>query len=464
MKGPKKVICALCFLLLTAAYSLTAYADNWYIHFIPGQGLPEVVEKHSDYDTVDRPEDPKVDGLRFVCWSTDQENVKPFDFTRTYNLMGHKYLYGIWSDEYDVEFVPGQDFTNFTRSLKLGTPVSSLGPALLSPSKEGYAFKYWTRGTKYFGYYNASGEGKYDLNSSPNDSLILMGVWAKAYTVTFDTEGGSAIDKKAVEENTKVGKPSDPTKQGYRFDGWFSDSARTTKYDFNTLVTKNITLYAKWSVPATPISSTDSISSETPILLETVEKAIIGTKNENDQKGSTFSLLRAKGVPKSKSSIKLSWIKINGAAKYVIYGNKCGKSNNYMKITEVSGTSFTQKKLKKGTYYKYLVVAVRGDKALAVSKTIHVATKGGKVGNNTGVKLSKTKLSLKKGKSKTVKATLKAGRFKVKIHRKVAWESSNINVAKVNKKGKITGVKEGTCYVYAYAQNGISAKVKVTIK
>ena len=206
------------------------------------------------------------------------------------------------------------------------------------------------------------------------------------------------------------------------------------------------------------------ITPEKPVSLKDVENVIIATKNEKDQKGSTFSLLQAKGVPKSKSSIKLSWKYVKGATKYVIYGNKCGKSNNYNKIEEVTGISFTQKKLKKGTYYKYLVAAVSGDQVLAVSKTIHVATKGGKVGNNTRVKLSKKKISLKAGKSKTIKATLKAGSLKVKSHRKVAWESGNVTIAKVNKKGKITGVKKGTCYVYAYAQNGICAKVKVTIK
>ena len=213
----------------------------------------------------------------------------------------------------------------------------------------------------------------------------------------------------------------------------------------------------------TPYNAGD-ITPEKPVQLEAVEKAIIGTKNENDQKGSTFSLLQARGVPKSKSSIKLSWKKVNGATKYVIYGNKCGKGNRYSKLGEVASLSFTQKKLKKGTYYKYVVVAVGGDKVLGISKTIHVATKGGKVGNNTNVKVSKTKLSLKKGKSKTIKATLKAGSLNVKIHRKVAWKSSNVSIAKVNKKGKITGVEKGTCYVYAYAQNGVCAKVIVTVK
>ena len=79
------------------------------------------------------------------------------------------------------------------------------------------------------------------------------------------------------------------------------------------------------------------------------------------------------------------------------------------------------------------------------------------------MKPSKTKLSLKKGASKKVTAKLKAGKKKVDIHRKVAWESDNISVATV-KNGKIKGVKAGTCYVYAYAQNGVTAKIKVTVK
>ena len=75
---------------------------------------------------------------------------------------------------------------------------------------------------------------------------------------------------------------------------------------------------------------------------------------------------------------------------------------------------------------------------------------------------SLVQISLTAGKSKKIKATLKYKK-KVSIHRKVAWESDNINVATV-KNGKIKAVGKGTCYVYAYAQNGVSAKIKVTVK
>ena len=59
---------------------------------------------------------------------------------------------------------------------------------------------------------------------------------------------------------------------------------------------------------------------------------------------------------------------------------------------------------------------------------------------------------------------MKAGSSKVKIHRKVAWESDNVSIATVSKKGQIKGLKRGTCYIYAYAQNGVFAKIKVTVK
>ena len=130
----------------------------------------------------------------------------------------------------------------------------------------------------------------------------------------------------------------------------------------------------------------------------------------------------------------------------------------------MTGTSFTHRKLKKGTYYKYIVAAVSNDNCLAVSKTVHVATKGGKAGNNTNVSLNRNNLSLKKGKTGLVKAILRAGKLKVKIHRKVAFESTNAAVASVSKNGKIKARRKGTCYVYAYAQNGLSAKVNILVK
>lgn len=67
------------------------------------------------------------------------------------------------------------------------------------------------------------------------------------YTVLFDSDGGTAVAQQTIEEGGKVTKPTDPTKDGNTFDGWYSDTALTTAWDFdNDTVTANTTLHAKW--------------------------------------------------------------------------------------------------------------------------------------------------------------------------------------------------------------------------
>ena len=63
------------------------------------------------------------------------------------------------------------------------------------------------------------------------------------YTVKFDTDGGNAIADQEVVKDGKVTKPTDPTNGEYVFDGWYNGD---TKYDFNTAVTADVTLKAKW--------------------------------------------------------------------------------------------------------------------------------------------------------------------------------------------------------------------------
>lgn len=66
------------------------------------------------------------------------------------------------------------------------------------------------------------------------------------YTVKFDTNGGSTIANKTVVRNNIVAEPAQPQKDGYIFCGWYCDSDFKTSYNFDSKVTKNITLYAKW--------------------------------------------------------------------------------------------------------------------------------------------------------------------------------------------------------------------------
>ena len=205
-----------------------------------------------------------------------------------------------------------------------------------------------------------------------------------------------------------------------------------------------------------------------------VEKKILNYSSEEDPAGTVYSGLQAKASKVTKSYIKLQWKKVDNASSYVIYANKCGSKNKYLKLTTVKKNSYKATKvagakIKKGTYYKFLIVALDKDNnVISTSKTIHAATIGGKVGNDKSVttKAKKNKVSIKVGKTFKLKAKTKAAskKLKVKKHRAVKYECSDPAVATVTDKGVIKGVSKGNCYVYAYAQNGVCAKIQVTIK
>lgn len=73
----------------------------------------------------------------------------------------------------------------------------------------------------------------------------------KMYTVTFQSNGGSSVAAVKVANGKKLTAPQAPTRKGYVFTGWYTDSACTKKYDFaKTAVTKSITLYAGWTKAA----------------------------------------------------------------------------------------------------------------------------------------------------------------------------------------------------------------------
>ena len=169
-----------------------------------------------------------------------------------------------------------------------------------------------------------------------------------------------------------------------------------------------------------------------------------------------------------KTNITLSWKSIKGADGYLIYGATCGSKME--KIDEVSGNTkkYVLKGLKKGTFYKYMVVAFRntakGQYAITSSSSVHAATDGGKNANPNGLKLKKTKLNLKMKKKAKIKATL-LSKKKIKGHfKKFRYESDNEKVATVDKKGTVKAVGKGKATIYVYIANGICKKVKVTVK
>lgn len=85
------------------------------------------------------------------------------------------------------------------------------------------------------------------------------------WTVSFNSQGGSDVPSQTVRHGNKASKPTDPTYQGFEFKGWFKDEAAVTPFSFDTVITANWTLYAGWTLKASPDQSTATTSTATTI-------------------------------------------------------------------------------------------------------------------------------------------------------------------------------------------------------
>lgn len=107
---------------------------------------------------------------------------------------------------------------------------------LEAPYLEGKTFQGWY----------CDGIRIHKVTSTDADKKIEAKWSVDRFSVVFNSNGGSTVDSIIVDYNGCATKPTDPTRSGYRFDGWYSDSACTAAFDFSTKITADITLYAKW--------------------------------------------------------------------------------------------------------------------------------------------------------------------------------------------------------------------------
>lgn len=395
---------------------------------------------------------------------------------------------------YDGELLDAQDTYNFDETLSLTGHVN----------KPGYTFAGWYFNEKYTKKVTEITAGTF------GDITLYAKLNPETYSITYQNlEDVTNIDKLPVSYTSgKNLQIETPLKTCYLFDGWYLNKELTNAFNGITANSfGDLILFAKWkenhevdkangviTKEATTTSEGEiryqcknCTYTETEVIPRIVteesqitDSTIIDNPDDGDIKGSDFTKIQARADKTTKTSIRLKWNRIEGADGYKIYGNKCGKKNKYEIITDIKNvgkTTWTQKKRKKGTYYKYIVRAykiVDGEEiTVAISKTIHATTTGGKRGNakavsiKTDKKCKKTKagytLTLKKGKSYKIKASEVKKDKKINIHRNIRFESIDKDIATVSK-GVVKAKAKGTTYLYAYAQNGVYSKIKVVVK
>lgn len=198
-------------------------------------------------------------------------------------------------------------------------------------------------------------------------------------------------------------------------------------------------------------------------------------KDESSLTGNDLSGRKDLGIllttgKSGKRSIRLTWKKYAGATGYEVYGSLCNGKANYKKVKTTTKLTANNRWLSTKKQYKFFVVAYKkidGKKVyLAKSPLIHVSLQGSKKTNVSAVKVDRTSVALKRGKTFRLKVELVAEDPKKCLLQHaplLRYYSSNRKVAVV-KNGVITARRTGTCEIYVVANNGVYKKIKVTVK
>ncbi len=114
---------------------------------------------------------------------------------------------------------------------------------LPTPTREGYIFKGW--------YTEAAYENAVTSKYVVTDDVTLYAKWAQLAVLSFDSKDGTAVEAMTVETGQAIKAPTEPTRDGYRFDGWYEDEDCKTAFVFANGISGSKTVYAKWVATTT---------------------------------------------------------------------------------------------------------------------------------------------------------------------------------------------------------------------
>ena len=203
-----------------------------------GSAVAPITLNYGDY-IANRPADPTMEGYTFTGWNTKEDGTG--DAYTVPESMEHDKditVYATWEkNQYTIIFNSNQGSAVDPITAYYGDPITV--PA--NPTREGHEFKHW--------YYKNPGEA-YDFGTTmaaldvkhgiSTKSITVNALWEiQKYTITFDTDGGSAVAPITEDYGTAITKPSDPTKPGYTFLKWDTEIP-------GTMPANNMTIKAIW--------------------------------------------------------------------------------------------------------------------------------------------------------------------------------------------------------------------------
>ena len=202
-------------------------------------------------------------GFEFVTWSegvttengervadlspgvTTHDEYSIWDPVKTFNV-----LYAAWKPaegQVEIHWLNPADEEEIYQNYGVkGEKIADAKPDM-SVYGNGYEFD-----GKWYADKALTNEWNFETDVIPTDTgdvfRLYAGLSERKYTVAFDVKGGSMTDADSVEVKAgeSVGEPKEPTWKNHIFLGWFEDEACTVRYDFDTEVQGDLTLYAGW--------------------------------------------------------------------------------------------------------------------------------------------------------------------------------------------------------------------------
>jgi len=232
------VVAAMIFSVALTVASCKKDEPTYTVRFDSKGGTPTPQEQTVNKGgKVTKPADPTREKYFLAGWAKSDNETSALWKFETETVTENMTLFARWSiniDTYTVTFDSNGGSAVPDQIIAEGGSITK--PE--DPTRNGYVFEGWINGVLYWNFANAIFY-----------PITLTAKWAAICTVTFDSNGGSAVASQTVLEGRKATEPLPvPTKEGFTFVGWYSDNSTfNIKWGFYTeSVTVDVTLFAKW--------------------------------------------------------------------------------------------------------------------------------------------------------------------------------------------------------------------------
>lgn len=231
-------------ILIFSLFGLTSCTDDsksgYKISFMINNDIYSAVETKGS-ESITLPNNPIKDGFKFIGWYFDNESFdKPFvsDSLLNTELSSDINLYAKMLEIYNItyELNGGENSENNPKEYTAEDDIT-----FESATKADHTFLGWYLDDSYTKQITRIEPGKQN-----KDITLYANYSINQYEITFNSNGGTEIESITQSYGTDVVEPDNPTKEGFRFIGWFTDKSLKEEYTFTTMPNKNITVYAKW--------------------------------------------------------------------------------------------------------------------------------------------------------------------------------------------------------------------------